>query len=88
MGTSAIPSSSSGDACTALHAGGYNKPLHVIAVLVIFTVSSSGAMLPILATRFPRLKIPQKILFLIKHFGTGVLIATSFWYVALVVIHR
>lgn len=33
---------------------------------------------PILARRFPRLPIPRRFLFLSRHFGTGVLIATAF----------
>lgn len=80
MSTNAIPASaSSSSACTSLdQPGQYNKPLQITAVIVIFAVSSSAALLPVFATRFPRLSIPQRILFLLKHFGTGVLIATSF----------
>ncbi|PVG01035.1 Zinc/iron permease [Serendipita vermifera] len=80
MSTNAIPSSSgSSSACSSLiQEGSYNKPLQVTAVIVIFLVSSSAALLPVLATRFPRLRIPQRVLFIMKHFGTGVLIATSF----------
>ncbi|PLB44691.1 putative ZIP family zinc transporter [Aspergillus steynii IBT 23096] len=33
---------------------------------------------PVLARRFPRLPIPRRFLFLSRHFGTGVLIATAF----------
>lgn len=33
---------------------------------------------PIIARRFPNLPIPHKFLFLSRHFGTGVLIATAF----------
>lgn len=33
---------------------------------------------PIIARRFPRLPIPHRFLFLSRHFGTGVLIATAF----------
>lgn len=75
MSTNAIP----GIDCTTLNQEGeYNKGLQIVAVLVIFAVSSTGALLPVLSTRFPRLKLPQKVLFVFKHFGTGVLIATSF----------
>ena len=33
---------------------------------------------PVLARRFPRLPIPRRFLFISRHFGTGVLIATAF----------
>jgi zinc transporter ZupT len=33
---------------------------------------------PVLATWFPRLRIPPSVLFTVSHFGTGVLIATAF----------
>lgn len=33
---------------------------------------------PVIARRFPRLPIPRRFLFLSRHFGTGVLIATAF----------
>ncbi|CAG8367457.1 unnamed protein product [Penicillium salamii] len=33
---------------------------------------------PVLAHRFPRLPIPRRFLFISRHFGTGVLIATAF----------
>lgn len=82
MATNAIPSSPSSlsISCTSLNQpGDYNKVLQTVAVLVVFVVSSSGALLPVLSTRFPLLRIPQKVLFVFKHFGTGVLIATSFW---------
>ncbi|KAG8774638.1 hypothetical protein FRC16_005039, partial [Serendipita sp. 398] len=82
MSTNAIPStgsSSTATSCTSLNSvGSYNKALQVTAVAVIYLVSSSAALLPVLATRFPRLALPQKVLFLLKHFGTGVLLATSF----------
>ena len=39
---------------------------------------SSACSFPVLARRFPRLPIPRRFLFLSRHFGTGVLIATAF----------
>ncbi|KAJ5612414.1 hypothetical protein N7510_005608 [Penicillium lagena] len=38
----------------------------------------SACSFPILARRFPRLPIPRRFLFISRHFGTGVLIATAF----------
>ncbi|KAH6886769.1 Zinc/iron permease [Thelonectria olida] len=37
-----------------------------------------GAGFPVAAKKMPRLKIPPKVFFICKHFGTGVLIATAF----------
>ncbi|KAI1917155.1 hypothetical protein LOZ61_000672 [Ophidiomyces ophidiicola] len=58
--------------------GSYNTPIHVFAVFLIFTVSTLACSFPIIARRFPRLPIPRRFLFLSRHFGTGVLIATAF----------
>lgn len=56
----------------------YNTPLHVGALLIILFVSTFACAFPILAVRFPRLHIPANFLFIVRHFGTGVLIATAF----------
>ncbi|KAF2132104.1 Zip-domain-containing protein [Dothidotthia symphoricarpi CBS 119687] len=56
----------------------YNLSLHVAGLFIILCVSSTGCAFPILVTKFPRLRIPPSFLFSAKHFGTGVLIATSF----------
>ncbi|KAK5017619.1 hypothetical protein LTR16_000737 [Cryomyces antarcticus] len=39
---------------------------------------SSACSFPIIVRRFPRLPVPHHVLFLSRHFGTGVLIATAF----------
>jgi hypothetical protein len=85
-------------ACGSKSRGSYNTPLHVMALFLIFVLStlgmhcfseSSGAgqandetvtacSFPVLAHRFPRLPIPRRFLFVSRHFGTGVLIATAF----------
>lgn len=44
----------------------------------IITDSPRACSFPIIARRFPRLPIPRRFLFLSRHFGTGVLIATAF----------
>ncbi|KAJ6442644.1 plasma membrane zinc ion transporter [Purpureocillium lavendulum] len=56
----------------------YNMPLHAGAVAIILFVSTLGCAFPIMATRFPGLRIPRRFFFAIRHFGTGVLIATAF----------
>lgn len=57
---------------------GYDTPLHVGALLIILFVSTAACAFPMLVIRFPRLHIPASFLFVVRHFGTGVLIATAF----------
>lgn len=56
----------------------YNTPLHVGALFIILFVSTLACAFPILATKFPGLRIPARFFFTVRHFGTGVLIATAF----------
>ncbi|MCJ1377568.1 hypothetical protein MMC17_000663 [Xylographa soralifera] len=60
------------------HRGNYNTPLHVFALVLILVLSTLACSFPIIARRFPKLPIPHRFLFLSRHFGTGVLIATAF----------
>ncbi|KAL2158182.1 hypothetical protein VTH06DRAFT_4750 [Thermothelomyces fergusii] len=66
-------------ACVSSNAGAdYNTPLHVGALLIILAVSSLACAIPLLAAKFPALRIPEPFLFGVRHFGTGVLLATAF----------
>ena len=56
----------------------YNTPLHVGALFIILFVSTLACAFPILAKKFPGLRIPGRFFFAVRHFGTGVLIATAF----------
>jgi zinc transporter 1/2/3 len=56
----------------------YNLGLHVGSLFVVLAVSSLACAFPLLVLRFPRLRIPTGILFVVRHFGTGVLLATAF----------
>ncbi|KAK0907079.1 hypothetical protein LTR91_006860 [Friedmanniomyces endolithicus] len=68
----------------------YNTPLHVFALLLILTLSTLACSLPLLVRRFPNHRfLPAssnsntssssgRLLFLCRHFGTGVLLATAF----------
>lgn len=56
----------------------YNTPLHVGALFAILAVSTTACAFPMLVHKFPALRIPASILFAIRHFGTGVLLATAF----------
>ncbi|KAJ5752369.1 Zinc/iron permease [Penicillium odoratum] len=59
--------------CGSQAQGAYNTPLHVMALFLILGLSTF-----VLARRFPGLPIPRRFLFISRHFGTGVLIATAF----------
>lgn len=56
----------------------YNMPLHAGAIFIIWFVSSLGCCFPIMAAKLPGLRIPRRFFFAVRHFGTGVLIATAF----------
>ncbi|PVI01601.1 Zip-domain-containing protein [Periconia macrospinosa] len=56
----------------------YDLNLHVGALFIILFVSSTGCAFPMLVIKFPQLRIPASFLFSVRHFGTGVLIATAF----------
>ncbi|RBR25966.1 uncharacterized protein FIESC28_01239 [Fusarium coffeatum] len=56
----------------------YNTPLHVGALFIILGVSTLACAFPIMAAKFPGLRIPTRFFFAVRHFGTGVLIATAF----------
>ncbi|KAL3470463.1 Zinc/iron permease [Aspergillus californicus] len=71
-------SDSAKPACGSAKQGAYNTPVHVMALFLILILSTLACSFPILARRFPRLPIPRRFLFLSRHFGTGVLIATAF----------
>ncbi|KAF4437916.1 hypothetical protein F53441_12922 [Fusarium austroafricanum] len=56
----------------------YPLALHVGGLFAVFCVSAFGAGFPVAAKRIKWLKMPPKVFFACKHFGTGVLIATAF----------
>jgi hypothetical protein len=56
----------------------YNTPLHVGALLIILAVSGLACAVPMLASKFPIIRIPERFFFAVRHFGTGVLLATAF----------
>ncbi|KAF2235037.1 Zinc/iron permease [Viridothelium virens] len=56
----------------------YNTALHVGALFLILVLSTLACSFPIFVRRFPRIPVPHRFLFLSRHFGTGVLIATAF----------
>ncbi|KAI5846912.1 Zinc/iron permease [Tricharina praecox] len=58
--------------------GVYNLPLHVLALFIILAVSVLACSFPLVVKKAPQLRVPHYFLFLSRHFGTGVLIATAF----------
>lgn len=56
----------------------YNTGLHVFALFLILVLSTLACSFPIIVKRFPKLPVPNYALFVSRHFGTGVLIATAF----------
>lgn len=56
----------------------YNLPFRVGALFIILFVSSTACAFPLVVVKAPRLRIPPNFLFSVRHFGTGVLIATAF----------
>ncbi|KAI6777244.1 hypothetical protein HG530_001189 [Fusarium avenaceum] len=67
--------------CGAQGAGaGEEYPLgtHVGGLFAVLAVSCLGAGFPVAAKKIKWLKMPPKVFFACKHFGTGVLVATAF----------
>ncbi|CRK16782.1 hypothetical protein BN1708_011834 [Verticillium longisporum] len=58
--------------------GDYDLPLHVAALFLVLAASIFGAGFPVVAKKVKWLKVPPKVFFACKHFGTGVLVATAF----------
>ncbi|KAL2753562.1 hypothetical protein ACRALDRAFT_1082896 [Sodiomyces alcalophilus JCM 7366] len=56
----------------------YDLPLHVGALFIMIAVSFLACAFPLIAKRFPFLRTPPAFFFAVRHFGTGVLIATAF----------
>ncbi|EPS41011.1 hypothetical protein H072_5120 [Dactylellina haptotyla CBS 200.50] len=64
--------------CGSKAKGSYDTPLHVLALVIVLALSTLACGFPILVRRVPQLKVPHHFLFLARHFGTGVLLATAF----------
>lgn len=65
--------------------GDTNSPLFSITnvwIVIVFLASIGGCGFPVVAKKVKWMKIPPKVFFFCKHFGTGVLIATAFVHVS------
>ncbi|RYP15167.1 hypothetical protein DL765_005906 [Monosporascus sp. GIB2] len=58
--------------------GSDDMALRIGAIFIILTVSSFACAFPILVVKLPGLRMPADFFFAVRHFGTGVLIATAF----------
>ncbi|KAI0403261.1 Zinc/iron permease [Xylaria palmicola] len=58
--------------------GEYDVGIHTLGLFLVLAASIFGAGFPVAAKKFTWLKVPTKIFFACKHFGTGVLVATAF----------
>ncbi|EFQ30178.1 ZIP Zinc transporter [Colletotrichum graminicola] len=56
----------------------YNTPLHVGALFIILAVSFLACAFPLAAAATPGVRVPRAFFFAVRHFGTGVLLATAF----------
>ncbi|KAK4167730.1 zinc-regulated transporter 2 [Cladorrhinum sp. PSN259] len=56
----------------------YNVPLHVGGLFIVLGVSGLACAVPMIAKKFPFIRIPEPFFFAVRHFGTGVLLATAF----------
>lgn len=61
--------------------GEYDLPLHVAGLFLVLGASILGAGFPVAAKKIKWLKVPERVFFACKHFGTGVLVATAFVHV-------
>ncbi|KAI2626944.1 Zinc/iron permease [Hypomontagnella submonticulosa] len=59
-------------------AGEYDVVIHTVGLFLVLLASIFGAGFPVAAKKISWLKVPEKVFFACKHFGTGVLIATAF----------
>ncbi|KAI0912687.1 Fe transport protein 3 [Ustulina deusta] len=58
--------------------GEYDVGLHTLGLFLVLAASICGAGFPVIAKKIKWVKVPTKVFFACKHFGTGVLIATAF----------
>ncbi|KAI0105223.1 Fe transport protein 3 [Nemania sp. FL0031] len=63
-------------------AGEYDVGIHTLGLFLVLLASIFGAGFPVAAQKIKWLKVPTKIFFACKHFGTGVLVATAFVHVS------
>lgn len=63
--------------CSSGAEGDYDMGLHIAAIFVIFAAAALGVLSPILTSRFPQFVVLQRLFFVAKFFGAGVIITTG-----------
>ncbi|RCK67388.1 Zinc-regulated transporter 1 [Candida viswanathii] len=52
--------------------------VRIAAVFVLLVLSAAGAILPLVAAKWKRIKLPTFFFFIAKYFGSGAIVATAF----------
>lgn len=52
--------------------------VRITAVFVLLVLSAAGALLPVVAVKWKRIKLPTMSIFLARYFGSGAIVATAF----------
>jgi zinc transporter 1/2/3 len=61
-----------------------NIGLRISSIFVILIGSLGGALFPLIAKKFQGAGIPDWVFFIAKYFGSGVIIATAFIHVSVI----
>lgn len=64
--------------CDASEFNGEYMAARIASVFVLLVVSAAGSFFPLLANRYRMLAVPPLVLFGIKYFGSGVILATAY----------
>lgn len=65
--------------CTASSSfNGEDMGARIASVFVLLAVSAFGSFFPLLSVKFDFLRLPGNVLYVVKHFGTGVILATAY----------
>lgn len=52
--------------------------LRIASIFIVLLASAIGVLIPLAATRFPRLRMPVWLYFFARYFGSGVIVSTAF----------
>ncbi|TIA81774.1 hypothetical protein E3P81_02184 [Wallemia ichthyophaga] len=83
-----LESSKNSDQCNSVSTEEYNMPLHIAAVFILLVASALGINLPIALHAFKEQKAFKWALFIVQHFGTGVILCTAIVHLIFSAIHK
>lgn len=63
---------------TSSNFNGLGMNARIVSVFVLLAVSAFGSFFPLLANKWRFIRLPSRVLALIKQFGTGVILATAY----------